>query len=470
MINKIIYASVKYIAYGLKFLQLLFLANYLGPEGLAVFGFAQLVALYVSFLHFGIPFSIHTFLSISKEDKIKEVQSYISDGFFFLLLSSIFFCVVGGLTILVAPYIFQKFEFYKYGVISILIGVNLILVQYFSNIYQVYAQYTRVALNELIAIILPVVVILLYKNDKGELLENILWVNALSIFISLIIFLTNTPFKISFTLRKSPLKELIKVGIPMLLSNVSFYLITLSVRSRSSYYYNLEEIGFFTFGLNISNSVMLGLNAISWTFYSTILSKTSDNINDAYEYVKKFNRVYNFILIVIIFSGVLCLPLLFYFLPSYKEFSIGIAILLVSQVFLSMSVGYNSMLIAQKRQNQLVVISFVTLILTIILSICSSLLHLSLIFQAVVMLVAMFVYSSQIYYVASKVLRKELSSIFLEILNYKVIISLFLLLVVLLLNYKYYYCIAAGLIFIFITYKDWVYTINSLKNTYKSNS
>ncbi len=84
MINKIIYASVKYIAYGLKFLQLLFLANYLGPEGLAVFGFAQLVALYVSFLHFGIPFSIHTFLSISKEDKIKEVQSYISDGFFFL--------------------------------------------------------------------------------------------------------------------------------------------------------------------------------------------------------------------------------------------------------------------------------------------------------------------------------------------------------------------------------------------------
>ena len=461
MIKKIAYASTKYLTYGLKFFQLLIIAKYLGPAGLAVFGFAQLVSLYVSFLHFGIPLSIHAMLSVSKNEESLKAQSYISDGFTFLILSSVFFCVMGVCVILIAPSLFEKFEFHKYGTLSIIMGANLIIVQFFSNIYQVYAQYVRVALIELISVILPFIVVLLYKNNADDLLQYILWVSALNIIFNLFFFLYKAPFKISFSLRRDPLNLLIKMGVPMLLSNVAFYLITISIRSISSYYYDLQQIGHFTFGLNISNSVMLGLNAISWTFYSTILSNTCDDVNDAHAYIQKVNRIYNFILIITVFVGILCLPALFYFLPAYKVFYSGIGILLISQIFMSVSMGYNSLLVAQKKQNYLVVISFITLSFAIIASVCVCVFDMPMIFQPGVILIAMFLYSSLIFYLAAKICKKKFMNIFFEVLSWKVFISIFLLLFIIFSDAGIFLNFACVLIYFLLCYKDIQFLLKS---------
>lgn len=453
--NKIYYTVSKYFTYGFKFLQSLLLAEYLGPAGLAVYGFAQLIALYVSFLHFGIPFSIHTLLSINKDEKKAEAITYVSDGFSFLVMSGIFFGIVGGLLILFFPSLFQKFEFSRYGVISIIIGINLFIVQFFANIYQVYAQYIRVALTELATVLLIFVVIFLNKNSESGLLYYTLLVSALCIVVNLFFFLYKAPFKISFSIRKEVLSYLFKLGIPMLISTVGVYFITISVRTIASSYYDLHEIGLFTFAISISNSVMMGLNAIGWTYYSTVLTNTSGHIDEAYEYVKEVNTIYNFILCATVFAGIISLPFLFYFLPAYKEFYNGIAILLLSQIFLSVSFGYNSLLVAQKKQNSLVWISFSTLALVIALSCGVCYFNFPFLYQPVVILLGMFFYSFQICYIGAKVCGKKFANIFFgEVLHYKILVPVFLWIGIIFLGVNPLWGVAAVLVFAILNYKD----------------
>src|ERR1035437_8419755 len=99
--NKIFYTLSKYVTFGLKFIQALYIAKYLGPSGLAIYGFAQLISLYISFLHFGIPLSIHAMLSTAKEEEAIKVRTYISDGFSFLVSTGLFFCNVGSLIVFI---------------------------------------------------------------------------------------------------------------------------------------------------------------------------------------------------------------------------------------------------------------------------------------------------------------------------------------------------------------------------------
>lgn len=453
--KKVYYTASKYVTYGFKFLQSIIIAKYLGPSGLAVYGFAQLIALYISFLHFGIPFSIHTLLSISKDEERAETITYISDGFWFLLLSGIFFCVAGGLVVLFNPLLFQKFEFSRYGLMSIVIGINLFIVQFFANIYQVYAQYIRVALNELISVALVFMAIFLSRNNEPNLLYYTLLVSACCMGVNLFFFLYKAPFKISFSIRKKVLSILFKIGIPMLISNVGFYLITISVRTIATYNYNLHEIGLFTFAISISNSVMMGLSAIGWTYYSTVLANTSGDIGDAYQYVKRVNRIYNLALCITVFAGILCLPFLLYFLPAYKEFYNGMSVLLLSQIFLSVSFGYSSLLIAQKKQNALAWISFSTLILVILFSSGVCFFNLPFIYQPVVILLGMFFYSFQICYKGAKLCNKNFIEVFFgEVLNYKILVPVFLWMTFIMVGSNALWGLIAASIFIVLSYKD----------------
>jgi O-antigen/teichoic acid export membrane protein len=468
--KKIFYTLSKYLTFGLKFLQSLYIAKYLGPEGLAVYGFAQLISLYISFLHFGVPLSIHTLLSTSKNEDAVKVNTYISDGFTFLLLAGAVFCIIGSGIVYIVPSLFEKFQFSKYGVLSIVIGVNLIIVQFFSNIYQVYAQYIRIALNELISVVLLFIVVFYFKDNEEFLLYNALVTSALMIFINILFFLFKSPFKISLSLKVEVLRVLIKQGIPMLVAAVGFYLITFSVRSISHYKYTLYEIGLLTFALNISNAVMMGLNAISWTYYSTILSNTCGNIADAYQYVRKINRVFNFVLCVTIFLSMLCLPIMFYFLPAYKVFYEGICILLISQIFISVSFGYNSFLIAQRKQNSVAMISFITLVFAILISMLVCMLNLSFLYQTIVILLSMCFYSIQICYVGAKLGEKSFFKIlFIEVFSVKILVPVLLWLVIIISGFEYWWGLLPIAVFFVMSYQDVIHFIH-LFNLFKKNN
>lgn len=434
-VEKVIYALSKYVTYGLKFLQIMLLAKYLGPEGLAIFGFAQLVALFVSFLHLGVPLSINTMLAVAKPDEVKKVESHISDGFWLLIILCSFFCIAGLVVTIYSPSLFAKFEFAKYGLLSIVMGSNLLLTQYFGNIYQTYQRFVRVALSELVMIAVVFAVILLFYSDESTLLYNFLVANGLMIFLNLFFFFYRAPFKFEFALRIEHIKTLVRLGFPMLLGTVGFYLITLSVRSFVSHFYPLHDIGLFTLGISIGNAVMLGLNAVSWTFYSTILSNTCGSVDQAVQYIKKVNAIFNTCLAITIFGGILLMPVLFYFLPQYGQFYDGIVLMILSQLFMSVSFGYSCVLTARKKQNSIAIISFTTLAGTVVLSYLVGLMKLPMLFQAAVILVGMTCYSAQICYSGARALNVEFgTALWSELFSYKILVPTFVLIAIVLLK------------------------------------
>jgi O-antigen/teichoic acid export membrane protein len=438
MKTKIIYAVSRYAAYGLKFIQALLIAKYLGPNGLAIFGFAQLIALYFSFMHLGIPLSIHTQLSVAKEQEIQQVDSYISDALWFLILSGIAFCAVSGLITFAFPSLFHKFQFRQYGVLAVAMGVNMYIVQFFANIYQYYGQFLRVALNELVTIIILFAIIVIFRNSENDLLFYFLLVNALTLIVNLVFFLYQAPFKIQVRIRLEVIQTLVRIGLPMLLSSVGFYLITISVRSIASYAYDLRAIGLLTFGVGIANALMLGLNAMSWTFYSTILANTSGTIESAYKYTKQVNLIYNTLVSLTIFLGICFLPLLFIFMPEYESFYKGLAILFLAQLFTSVSFGSVCLLLAQNKQNALAVISFISLIIVVVLSTVVALLKLPFVYQTVAILAGMYIYSVLIGYRAARVLNmKAIPFIFSEITSIKILIPVIVWLVILMFDAPY---------------------------------
>lgn len=453
--SKIIYALTKYVTYGLKFLQIMLLAKYLGPEGLAIFGFAQLVSLYVSFLHLGVPLSINTMLAVAKADEVKKVESHISDGFWILIILSAFFCIAGLGVIIYFPSLFTKFEFNKYGLLSIVMGSNLLLTQFFGNIYQTYQRFVRVALSELLSIAILSVVILLFYSDKSTLLYYFLVTNCLMIFLNLFFFFYKAPFNFEFALRIEHVKNLVRLGFPMLLGTVGFYLISISVRSFVSHFYLLHEIGLFTLGLSIANAAMLGLNAVSWTFYSTILANTCGDLGQAIQYIKKVNTIFNTCLAITIFGGILLMPVLFYFLPQYSQFYDGIVIMFLSQLFMSVSFGYSCVLIARKKQNSLAVISFSTLGVTVVLSYLVGLMKLPLLFQAAVILVGMSCYSVQICYSGARALNVEFgAALWKELFSYKILIPAFALIAIVLLKLPHILSVLPFVLVVVLMFRD----------------
>jgi O-antigen/teichoic acid export membrane protein len=248
------------------------------------------------------------------------------------------------------------------------------------------------------------------------------------IFLNLFLFFYRAPFKFEFALRIEHVNTLVILGFPMLLGTVGFYLITLSVRSFVSHFYPLHDIGLFTLGLSIGNAVMLGLNAVSWTFYSTILANTCGDVDQAVQYIRKVNVIFSTCLAITIFGGILLLPVLFYFLPQYNQFYDGIVIMVLSQLFMSVSFGYSCVLTARKKQNSIAVISFSTLAVTVVLSYIVGLMKLPMLFQAVVILGAMTCYSAQICYSATRALNIEFrAALWRELFSYKILVPAFVL-------------------------------------------
>lgn len=471
MKKKVLYTGSKYITFVLKFIQALYIAKFLGPSGFAIYGFAQLIALYVSFMHFGIPFSVHALLSTAKNEDRQKTETYINDGLTFLLISGLIYCFIIGGVIFSMPHMFEKFQFERYGLLSVIIGLNLIVVQYFSNIYQVFGQFIRIALNELVSVIVLFCIVFIYKEDSESLLYYLLVTSALMFVLNAVFFLYKPPFKLRFSLRKAVLKKLLKIGLPMLLASVGFYLITISVRSISSYQYSLEEIGLLTFALNISNSIMMGLNAISWTFYSTILSNTCGETGEAHAYIKKVNRIYNFGLSITIFIGILVFPLLYFFLPAYESFNNGIIILLLSQIFMSISFGYSSLLVAQNKQNKMALVSFITLAFVVTLSVLVCYLQLPFVFQTLVIAVGMLLYSVLISYLGAKVCNQTFIKVFfIELLSHKIIIPVLIIIAMLFFNGSILFSVLALLVYLILSRKDVLYMLDIVKQLKKTKT
>ena len=87
--NKIIiYITSRYAVYGLQFITSMVVAGKLGPFYMGVYGFLQMILMYLTQINFGIPHSLNVILVHNKNNE-ELSDNYIGNSLFIVLSLSL---------------------------------------------------------------------------------------------------------------------------------------------------------------------------------------------------------------------------------------------------------------------------------------------------------------------------------------------------------------------------------------------
>lgn len=357
----VLYLLNKYISYALLFFRGLILAKFLGPYYFGIWGFISLTLQYLSYTSLGINYAVTVKLSIDEKRNTLD-GSYVSNAIISTILFSALFIIV-AITIKVTDIdLFPKYDFLNYLVVVSLITIFANLQQVLINILRVYKKLLPIAIVECVSAIILASSALIFRDNQliNFQLHTMLVVDVIgSIFL-----LIMSPVKLQFRLNKKIVVDMLKLGIPLLIYNLSFYLISISVRTVVSANYSVEILGYFTLANSISNATLLGLQSVAWAVYPEVLAKfsTSNDINAVQNRINLVNTFYNLSCFLSIFLIIALLPLVFIFLPKYLSSMPIINVMLISQAILLSSYGYNALAVSRKKQNEVAKIGIFTVV------------------------------------------------------------------------------------------------------------
>lgn len=365
--NKVIfYLLSRYFTYFIQFITSMVIAVKLGPYYLGIWGFILLLLNYFQQVHFGIANSLNVFLVHYKDDKCKS-DNYIANSM----------TLIGGLSLLVFLfalyyYFFGIAYFQKYDLGNYFYWICIIaILQYFNglfiNILRVKNKIMQVAFCQSAIVFLNFICIFFFTGKTlitflviGYLLGNLLSLGF--VFISNII----PPWR-NVQISPAYLKEILRKGLYLFLYNSCFYFIIISVRTIISYYYTVDEFGYFTFSFTLANAIMLLLDAFSFIIFPKIISKlSSSDSNEVSAILVKIRNTYISSAHLLVYIAMVFFPVLLHFMPKYIVALQALNMLVLCVLLNANSFGYTTLLIARNKEKYEAFISLFALALNVI--------------------------------------------------------------------------------------------------------
>jgi O-antigen/teichoic acid export membrane protein len=363
--NKVfIYAYSRYIIYFIQFINSLFIAVYLGPYYLGVWGFITLSIQYLNQMNMGIANSVNTIISIHKK-KEWYVQKIIGTSLLMLIALSVIIALFFGANELFNLNVGGKYNFSTYAPFVALIGIFGYFNTLFSSIFRVYGKVTEIAINQSAFPILMLITIILFKGE--DLLWALVIANLLAFLLSFLLYIFKTPVKLNTFYISRLIKSIQVKGWHLFVYNTSFYLIILSTRSFISGYYRVEEFGYFTFAFSLANIVLLLLHSFSFLIYPKLLNRISISTNERIiELLRMVRDVYITTSHLIVHLAILFFPLFMLFFPQYDQSLNTFKIIALTVVMYTNSFGYSGLLIAKNLEKKLANLSFLALLINLL--------------------------------------------------------------------------------------------------------
>jgi len=365
--NKIIqYVMSRYFTYFLQFINSMFIAVYLGPYYLGIWGFITLIIQYLNQINFGIAHSVNAIISINK-NKEWYVQKVIGTSLTMLIGLSLIVLLVFGLNVLLDLNLGEKYNFSSYAVLVLLIGILGYFNSLLSNVFRVYGKIMEIAFNQSVFSVLVLSFIFFFKGEK--LLEALVWANLVAFFLSLILFVYRSPVKLEFLYIGKLVKTIQIKGWYLFLYNSSFYLIIISTRTFVSTYYSVKEFGYFTFGFTLANIILLLLQSFSFLITPKLFNRfASASKEQSISILNMVRDVYITTSHFLVHLAILLFPLFLFFFKQYTQSEVAFKLIALTIVLYSNSFGYSGLLISKSREKRLGYISIIALIINIILA------------------------------------------------------------------------------------------------------
>jgi O-antigen/teichoic acid export membrane protein len=316
--NKVLYyVFSRYATYFIQFVNSLFIAVYLGPYYLGVWGFIRLVIEYLNQINLGIAHSVNAIIAINKKHEWyvkKVIGTSLTMLIILSLLMVLFFCVNKILDLNIG----SKYSFSTYASAVIVIGILAYFNTLFSNIFRVYGRVIEIAINQSVFPVFMLIAILLFKR------ENLLWAlvgaNVFAFFVSFVMFLLRAPISFRPLLIVRLIKTIQVKGWYLFIYNTSFYLIIITTKSFISAYYSVEEFGYFTFAYSLANVVLLLLQSFSFLIFPKLINRmASTSTEKIANLLGSIRNVYITTSHLLVHLAIVLIPFFVLFFPQYDE-------------------------------------------------------------------------------------------------------------------------------------------------------
>jgi O-antigen/teichoic acid export membrane protein len=416
------FVVIRYISYGLIFLNSILLARYLGSFYFGIYGFIMLFLQYLLYSNFGINHSLNTILAIKKSKK-QLSQIIWSTSFSLNIFISIILFLANILVVKIFPDILGKYNYVYFSVSIISIGILSNTNNLFLGLYRIYSKLLKINFQLFFPQFLVLILLLIYKERLK--IEYILSAMLFANLISLILFMIRPPLKVAFTFNKTIAVVLLKRGISLLLYNLSYNFIITASATIVSIFYLVSTFGQYKFAQSVSSATLMATGAFAFIFYPKMLNRFSiKNNKEVLVFISNMNEVYIGALNLLSFLALLIAPLIQVILPEYKEMLNVYKILVLAQILSNLSNIYQTYLVAHNMEKYLNIYGFLAIAVVVITGLLFSLFHLT--FEYVALSV---VFGSAIYsYLSIKksmfLLKQNFWERILSMLSYKISIPL----------------------------------------------
>ena len=388
------FLATRYAGYVLLFLRGLIIAKFLGTFYFGIWGFLTLILQYLSYSSFGINYALTVQLSTGNQTDQSQKSQISSMAILATTLISLVFILISKIALSSGVELFPRYEFSKYMIMILFIAGVSNVQQVIINILRVEKKTFIIALVEIVTSILLLISAFIYRDNR--LIDVQLLTMLITGILSLILLAYKYPYKFQFYFKVEILNSLFKLGFPLFIYNLSFYLITISTRTIISAFYPIEILGFFTLANSISYATLLGLQTVGWLIYPEVLSRTTENnsTDDTRQTINRINILYNTACYLMVFVLIIFLPLVLLFIPQYRSALPIITIMVISQAVLSSSYGFNALATSRKKQNVIALIGLGVVLFIICFGISISMLHWNPTWIAILLLIGSFIYTA----------------------------------------------------------------------------
>jgi len=348
------------MTYALALVRSLLVARFLGPFLLGIFGFLTLTLQYLAYAGLGLQFAINVELATKPES---DHRNSISASILFTALIGSVIVLSGILILTLGVQIFNKYSFYHFAPLVGVIAASTMLQQVYTNIFRVCGKLVEIAIAESAAVVVLIALASIFRGDT--LIYALLIGMSASAVFAIILFALRMPIQFNWTLKRASVRTLLAIGLPLLMYNASFSLITMVAQSVVSIYYPLKTMGYYTFASGIANVALLGFSSIAWIAYPSILRRTRVGLpdEDVASVTDRANVVFGTAVFLLALAVTIMQPLIFLILPNYTGAGGAIGVLLLAQALLQSSFGFNCLAIARQKQLTVARVSFISVVL-----------------------------------------------------------------------------------------------------------
>lgn len=464
--NKVLhYIFSRYFTYLVQFINSLFIAVYLGPYYLGIWGFITLIIQYLNHINFGIAHSVNAIISINK-NKDWYVQKVIGTSLTMLIGLSLFvvmFFIVNGIFNFD---IGSKYNFSTYAPAVALIGILGYFNSLLSSVFRVYGRVTEIAINQSAFPFLMLLVILIFKGES--LIWALVGANLSAFFLSLCLYLIKSPVKLKPLYISRLIKKIQVKGWYLFIYNTSFYFIVISTRSFVSAFYSVEEFGYFTFAFALANVMLLLLQSFSFLIFPKLLNRLAAATNDKVDELLRIVRdAYITTSHLLIHIAILFFPLFMLFFPEYTQSVNAFKFIALTVVLYTNSFGYTGLLIARNYERKLSYLSIIALIVNVFVAyILTAIFYVPFEYVVIATMVTYFIYPFFIAYFGKKILGFDVTifSIIQEVFTVRLFAPYLISLGLVVFSAPSMLFIVPLLLFIFINLKQMIKVIKISKS------